>query len=122
MSVMKSRTGAAAPASGAFEASAITEASHGVAPRGKFFHRQGERFLIKGVTHGTFAPVPSRGQFPPAHRVAEDFAAIAAAGINTVRLYTVPPPELLDDAARAGLRVMVGIPWAQHVPFLDHRR
>jgi GT2 family glycosyltransferase len=40
-------------------------------------------------------------------------------GINTVRVYTVPSPALLDEAARRGLRVMVGIPWAQHIAFLD---
>ena len=40
-------------------------------------------------------------------------------GFNTVRLYTPPPPSLLDEAARCGLRLMVGLPWAQHVAFLD---
>ena len=29
--------------------------------------------------------------------------------------------DLLDEAARHGLRVMVGLPWAQHVAFLDDR-
>src|SRR6185369_1575762 len=29
---------------------------------------------------------------------------------------------LLDEAARQGLRVMVGLPWSQHVAFLDDRR
>src|SRR5262249_23608472 len=31
-------------------------------------------------------------------------------------------PDLLDEAARNGLRVMVGLPWAQHVAFLDDRK
>ena len=44
---------------------------------------------------------------------------MAAAGINTVRTYTVPPPDLLDIALRHGLRVMVGLAWPQHIPFLD---
>ena len=46
---------------------------------------------------------------------------MAALGINTVRIYTPPRRELLDEAARHGLRVMVGLPWSQHVAFLDDR-
>ena len=47
---------------------------------------------------------------------------MAEAGINTVRTYTVPGEALLDEAARHGLKVMVGIPWTQHVAFLDDAR
>ena len=90
-----------------------------VLPRGKFFHLDGERFLIKGVTYGTFGPDAQGYQFPAIDRIAADFAAMSEYGINTVRVYTVPSPALLDEAARRGLRVMVGIPWAQHVAFLD---
>src|SRR6185437_8266369 len=32
-----------------------------------------------------------------------------------------PRRELLDVAAAEGLRVMVGLPWSQHVAFLDDR-
>src|SRR5712692_2566484 len=46
---------------------------------------------------------------------------MASFGINTVRTYTPPRRDLLDEAARHGLRVMVGLPWAQHVAFLDDR-
>jgi O-antigen biosynthesis protein len=41
------------------------------------------------------------------------------AGINTVRIFTVPPPWLLDAAYEAGLQILVGLPWPQHVTFLD---
>ena len=44
---------------------------------------------------------------------------MARHGINTVRTYTAPTDAVMDEAARAGLRVMAGIPWAQHVAFLD---
>ncbi len=47
---------------------------------------------------------------------------MAGLGINTVRTYTPPRRDLLDEAARQGLRVMVGLPWSQHVAFLDDRR
>jgi len=78
-----------------------------------------ERFLVKGVTYGTFAPDAAGDQFPCAQQVAEDFRLMATLGINTVRTYTPPRRELLDEAARHGLRVMVGLPWSQHVAFLD---
>ena len=82
----------------------------------------GVRFLVKGVTYGTFAPDADGYQFPALHQVAEDFRMMAGLGINTVRTYTPPRRDLLDEAARHGLRVMVGLPWSQHVAFLDDRR
>ena len=81
----------------------------------------GERFLVKGVTYGTFAPDTQGYQFPPLQQVAADFRQMASLGINTVRTYTPPRRELLDAAAAEGLRVMVGLPWSQHVAFLDDR-
>jgi len=83
--------------------------------------RGGDRFLIKGVTYGTFAPDADGYQFPPLAQVVEDFRQMASLGINTVRTYTPPRRELLDAAAAEGLHVMVGLPWSQHVAFLDDR-
>ena len=90
---------------------------------GKFLHVDGRRFRVKGVAYGTFAPDAAGDHFPALSRMAGDFAAMSAAGVNTVRTYTVPPAAALDAAAHAGLRVMVGIPWPQHIAFLDdHHR
>ena len=89
---------------------------------GKFLRAGGDRFLVKGVTYGTFAPDAQGYQFPPPAQIAEDFGRMAELGINAVRTYTAPGLELLDEAARHGLRVMVGLPWSQHVAFLDDRR
>jgi cellulose synthase/poly-beta-1,6-N-acetylglucosamine synthase-like glycosyltransferase/sugar lactone lactonase YvrE len=85
---------------------------------GKFLSIAGDRFLVKGVAYGTFAPDGGGVQFPDRARIAQDFALMAEAGINTVRAYTPPPIHLLDEAARHGLRVMVGLPWSQHIAFL----
>ena len=93
-----------------------------IVAEGKFLRAGDERFLVKGVTYGTFAPDARGDQFPPAKQIAEDFRLMTSLGINTVRLYTPPRREILDEAARHGLRVMVGLPWSQHVAFLDHRR
>jgi O-antigen biosynthesis protein len=89
---------------------------------GKFLQIGSDRFFVKGVTYGTFAPDADGYQFPSKERVADDFRLMAELGINTVRTYTPPRPDLLDEAARHGLRVMVGLPWAQHIAFLDDRR
>jgi GT2 family glycosyltransferase len=90
-----------------------------VAVDGKFLRVDGQRFLVKGVTYGTFAPESNGEQFPSLAAVRDDFRAMAAAGVNTVRVYTPPSLDVLDAAAGAGLRVIVGLPWTQHVAFLD---
>jgi beta-galactosidase/beta-glucuronidase len=87
---------------------------------GKFVEVDGRRFLIRGVAYGTFEPDTSGSQFPPLQQVARDFALMAESGFNTVRTYTVPSEGVLDEAARHGLKVMAGIPWTQHVAFLDN--
>ncbi|MEE8147268.1 MAG: glycoside hydrolase family 2 TIM barrel-domain containing protein, partial [Longimicrobiales bacterium] len=89
---------------------------------GKFLEVDGRRVLIKGVAYGTFAPDSEGVQFPSAARIEQDFALMAAAGINTVRTYTPPTPALLDTALRHGLGVMVGLAWPQHIPFLEDRK
>jgi glycosyltransferase involved in cell wall biosynthesis len=88
---------------------------------GKFLRLDGQLFLIKGVSYGTFAPATDRGLFPDARQVARDFEAIAELEANTVRTYTVPPVDVLDEASRWGLRLILGVPWMQHVAFLDRR-
>jgi len=93
-----------------------------IATDGKFLCAGDERFLVKGVTYGTFAPDAEGCQFPAPQQVAEDFRQMARLGVNTVRTYTTPRRDMLDAAAREGLRVMVGLPWSQHVAFLDDRR
>ncbi len=89
---------------------------------GKFLRAGSNRFLVKGVTYGTFAPDADGYQFPPLARIDEDFRLMAELGLNTVRVYTPPRRDLLDVAARHGLRVMVGLPWSQHIAFLDDRK
>lgn len=86
---------------------------------GKFLYAGGEKFYVRGVTYGTFRDSADGGQFPERETVGRDFAQMAANGINAVRTYTFPPRWLLDLAARHGLRVMAGIPWEQHITFLD---
>jgi O-antigen biosynthesis protein len=88
--------------------------------RGKHLFVGDEKFWVKGVTYGTFRPDDTGDQFPDIDQVSLDFALMAEHGVTTVRVYTAPPRWLLDVAQTHGLKVMVGLPWAQHIAFLDH--
>ena len=87
---------------------------------GKFLVVNNEKFYIRGVTYGTFRP-DEQGNEYSFEKVEQDFQQIAANGFNSIRTYTVPPSWLLDAAQRNGLYVMVGLPWEQHVTFLDDK-
>src|SRR5438552_5953103 len=87
--------------------------------QGKFFFAGNIKHFVKGVTYGPFGPGSHGAQFPEVETVAHDFALMRSAGANTVRVFTVPPVWLLDAAEQTGLKVLVGLPWSQHVAFLD---
>src|SRR4029450_12065118 len=89
---------------------------------GKFLFVGDEKLWIRGVTYGTFKPDYFGVQFPQQDVVERDFRAIADAGLNAIRVYTAPPLWLMHAAAACRLRVMIGLPWEQHVTFLDDRR
>lgn len=80
----------------------------------------GEKLHVRGVTYGSFRE-NGQAAFPARQQVSADFSAMAASGLNAVRTYHVPPNWLLDLAGERGLRVLVGLPWEQHVTFLDDR-
>ena len=89
--------------------------------RNKYLFEGERKFYARGVSYGTFAP-NSRGEpFPEPERVAADFALMRELGANVVRTYEPPPLWMMEQAANCGLRVMVGIPWASHLAFLDSR-
>jgi len=96
----------------------------GVRPvvKGKFIFVGNEKLYIRGVTYGTFCPDEDGNEYHDPEVVERDFAQMAANGLNAVRTYTVPPRWLLDVAQRHNLRVMVGLPWEQHVAFLDDKK
>src|SRR5688572_21862011 len=89
--------------------------------KGKFLFLGDQKLYIKGVTYGTFAPQADGLQFPDKTVVENDFALMAEYGFNCVRTYTVPPQYLLDAALAHNLKVMVGLPWEQHITFLDDK-
>ncbi len=88
---------------------------------GKFLTNSGSKLWIKGVTYGTFRPGPSDECYPEPATAESDLSQMAANGFNALRTYTVPPRWLLDLAYGQRLRVMVGLPWEQHVAFMEDR-
>lgn len=102
-----------------------TSRTRPVGPRvrlaGKFLYAGDEKFYVKGVTYGTFASDDDGAEILDRDQVSRDFAAIRAAGFNTVRLYTTPRRWVLDEAAANGLYAVVGVAWEQHIAFLDER-
>jgi len=80
---------------------------------GKFFRSGERRVWMKAVTYGPFP-----GGLPVSCEA--DFARMAAAGFNALRLYEMPDQALLDAAASHRLMVFGGLPWGQTFDFM-HR-
>jgi GT2 family glycosyltransferase len=94
---------------------------------GKFLARGGRRVRIHGVTYGPFAPDAAGETFLTPQRVADDFARMKDAAINSVRTYHAPPEWLLSLADEQDLYVFAGVPWVdvpwrKHLEFLRDRR
>jgi GT2 family glycosyltransferase len=86
------------------------------------FFMDGQRKLfVRGVSYGPFRPGATGEPFPDKDVVERDFAQLRALGANTLRIYHPPSPAMCELAAEFGLRLLVGIPWPQHLRFLDSR-
>ncbi len=90
--------------------------------QGKFIFVGDEKLYVRGVTYGTFRLDEDGHETYDPRVVEQDFALMAANGLNAIRTYTVPPSWLLDAAVQHGIRVMVGLPWEQHIAFLDDKK
>ncbi len=86
---------------------------------GKFFRLGAEKFCVKGVTYGPFAPNLMGEPFPEEERATRDLALIQELEANVLRIYHLPPRWFVDLAARHGLKLLIDIPWNKHVCFLD---
>lgn len=92
---------------------------------GKAFADEAGKVFLRGVTYGPFRPNTHGEPFPDDEQFIADFEDIAARGFNTVRIYDPPTDTILDLCGRLGLRLIVGVPWTDHVDFLanpDSRR
>lgn len=88
-------------------------------PHGKYLFDGAQKFYVRGVSYGPFAPNSRGERYPEPERAAADFALMKRLGANVIRLYVPPPPWMVEEAQKAGLRLMLGIPWPFHMAFLD---
>jgi hypothetical protein len=88
---------------------------------GKFFFVGVRKLYLRGVSYGPFAVSGHGFPFPEEATLERDLTLMTEVGANCLRTFTVPPRWLLDRAAEHGIRVLVTIPWAEHVCFLDRR-
>ncbi|MBL9142145.1 MAG: glycosyltransferase [Verrucomicrobiaceae bacterium] len=89
---------------------------------GKWLRMDGQKHFLRAVSYGPFKPNARGEPWPEEPRLDQDFAMIRAMGFNTVRVYELPTDAVLDAAIRHSLKLMVGIPWAQHVDVLGWPR
>jgi GT2 family glycosyltransferase len=86
---------------------------------GKFFRLGDRKFWVKGVTYGPFEPRPDGVCLPAPGQLETDLKQIAEMGANTIRVYHVPPRDVLDLAHTFGIKVFVDVPWSKHRCFLE---
>lgn len=84
---------------------------------GKFFRIGSEKFYVKGVTYGPFAPNRHGQPLPNPEQVQADFEQIVELGANCVRVYHVPPEWFVDMAARYGIKVFLDVAWPKNLSF-----
>jgi hypothetical protein len=65
---------------------------------GKFFRLGDEKFYVKGVTYGPFAPAADGSHFATRAQTRKDFEQVLEMGANCVRVYYVPPDWFLELA------------------------
>lgn len=87
--------------------------------RGKFLFSGGRKLYLKGVTYGPLRSGTAGEGLGDQDQVWRDLARMREAGVNTLRTYEVPTHWFLDAVGEAGLRLLVGLPWEQHITFLD---
>lgn len=85
---------------------------------GKFLRVGEEKVRLRGISYGPFRPNAAGAPFPEDSRLTSDLEHLWALKFDTVRLYDPPSDHLLSEAQRLGLRLIVGIPWTDHVDFL----
>ena len=88
---------------------------------GKFFRLGSDKFYVKGVTYGPFAPNRDGEPLPERAQVRRDFEQVLELGANTLRIYNIPPKWMLDLAQVMGLRLFIDVSWPKNLEFVrDH--
>ena len=88
---------------------------------GKFFRLGPDKFYVKGVTYGPFAPNRAGEPLPERSQARLDFQQILDLGANCLRIYDVPPRWLMELAVEMGLRLFVDISWPKNLEFIRNQ-
>src|SRR5690242_1330672 len=88
---------------------------------GKSFRLGENKFFVKGLAYGPFAPQANGSGFAAPEQTARDFAQIRSLQANLLRVYHVPPKWFLDLASQHELKVLIDIPWNKHLCFVESR-
>src|SRR6266568_841209 len=89
---------------------------------GRFFRLGDDKFYLKGVSYGPFAPAAGQEPFASPEQTARDFLQIRDLGANLLRVYQVPPRWLLDLAVEHELKLLIDISWDKNRCFLDSEK
>ena len=100
---------------------AAVTANSRIRPVAKFFFEGDRKFFVKGITYGPFKPDAEGHYLGRPEQVDVDLALMRQVGLNVIRIYHAPPRWFLDRCAGAGMRVLVTLPWANHIEFLRER-
>jgi glycosyltransferase involved in cell wall biosynthesis len=97
----------------------IEAPSNRVRRDGKFFRLGDEKFYVKGVTYGPFAPDSNGQHFATRAQTRKDFEQIQELGGNCIRIYYVPPNWFLELAREMGIKVFLDVCWPKNLAFVD---
>ncbi len=86
---------------------------------GKFFRLGPDKFFVKGVTYGPFAPAADDLFSPSPAQVRVDFQIMLDAHVNCVRIYQLPPRWFLDLAEQVGLKIFLDVAWPKNLCFVN---
>ncbi len=86
---------------------------------GKFFRWGENKFFVKGLAYGPFAPNAAGQPFAGLEQTAIDLDLLKEAGVNVIRVYHPPDKWFLDLADARELKVFIDVPWNHHLCFLD---
>jgi GT2 family glycosyltransferase len=84
---------------------------------GKFFRLGSQKFYVKGLTYGPFAPNADGDPLPAPDLARKDFEQIKDMGVNCVRIYHIPPKWFLDMAQEMGLKIFLDVAWPKNLAF-----
>ncbi len=97
-----------------------TKTDHTVRVDGKFFCQADHYWPLRGLAYGPLVNRKTPTGFAPEAQTRADFEQIRDAGVNTLRVYEVPPMWFMDLAEEKALKLWIDIPWNQQHLFLEN--